>query len=262
MQIIKGKQSKPRRVLIYGENGIGKSSWAAQFPTPLFLNIEDGIGDLNVDSTPLIKSAGDAINAIGWILQNDTEHQTIVVDTVDWLERLVTKDVAQAKGKETIEDIGYGKGWESVANRWRFLLEGFTGLWNQGRHIVFVAHATVRKFKNPEGDAYDYWCPALNDAGSGLLPEWCDEVLFAKSRIHTIQKEDGPNKRQVAIGGKERYLVTNEGAAQVAKNRLGLPDEMPLDFAAFAKYLPKVTTFGRGGNVAGVVVNGSSKVGA
>lgn len=239
MQIRKGKQRRPRRVLIYGENGVGKSSFAAKFPKPIFLNFEDGVGDLDVDSTPIITSLPDLMNCVIDIYNSHHEYQSVVVDTADWLERLVMRDVAQKAGKETIEQIGFGKGMETVAYKWRELLQGFTSLWEQGRHIVFVAHANIKKFKNPEGDAYDYWCPALDEKGSGLIPEWCDEVLFAKSRIHTIQREEGPAKavRAVAIGGKERYMVTNESAASVAKNRLGLPEEMPLDFAAFAKYL-------------------------
>lgn len=262
MQITKGKQSRPRRVLIYGENGIGKSTFAAKFPNPLFLNFEDGVGDIDADKTPLLTSYGDAVSAVSWLTHNDREHQTIIVDTVDWLEKHIMREVAQKKGKETIEEIGYGKGWETVAQQWRFLLSGFTVLWNQGRHIIFVAHATIRKYKNPEGDAYDFLTPALNEAGSGLILEWCDEVLYAKSRVNTIQKDEGFNqKRSVAIGGKERMLVTSESAAYVAKNRLGLPDELPLDFAAFAKYLPPLPPLAcKGGkNIDGIVKEGTSK---
>ena len=88
--------------------------------------------------------------------------------------------------------------------------------------------------------------------------EWCSEVLFARSRVNVMTKEEGPNKilRGVAIGGKDRYLVTSETAGAIAKNRMnGMPDEIPLDFAEFAKYLRTPPA----GNIAGEVVDGSSK---
>lgn len=260
MQILKGKQTKARRVLIYGENGVGKSTFACRFPYPVVLNLEDGVGDIEVDQTPLLKSTREVEEAL--ITLYHTEYQTIIVDTIDWLEQIIFAEIAKDSGKPTIGDIGYGKGYQVAERRWQEVLKGFNALWKQGRHVVFVAHAKVEKFQDPSGDTYNYWSPALDDKCSGQLSEWCDEVLFAKSKINTIQKDEGFGaKRSVAIGGKERILLTNESAAQVAKNRLGLPDELPLSFEVFSKYLPKVQLSFGTNNVEGLVVNGSSKVG-
>lgn len=262
MHINRGKRERARRVLIYGENGVGKSSLAAKFPKPLFLNIEDGVGDLEVDSTSVIKSVGEFLGCL--VASWDTDYETIVVDTVDWLEKLIFNEVAKEAGKKTIDDIGFGKGYQAVDLKWKALFEGFSGLWNQGRHIVFTCHESIEKFTNPEGDSYNYWKPALHLKGSGCVTEWCDEVFFLRYRTSTIQKDEGfGNKRAIAIGGKDRVIVCNKSATVEAKNRLGMPDELS-SFAELQKYLPKVGSRGfvkpePQGNIAGVIVDGSSK---
>lgn len=266
MYINKGKRDRARRVLIYGENGVGKSTFASRFPNPLFLNIEDGVGDLDVDSTSVIKSVSEFISCL--ISVWDTDYQTVVVDTVDWLEKLIFAEVAKEAGKATIDDIGFGKGYQAVANKWQSLFEGFGALWNQGRHIVFTCHEAIEKFSNPEGDSYNYWKPALHIKGSGCVTEWCDEVFFLRYRTSTIQKDEGfGTKRAIAIGGKERVIVCNKQATVEAKNRLNLPDELHC-FADLQKYLPKVVskvtskpepTKTPSGNITGIVVDGSSK---
>jgi hypothetical protein len=265
LHINKGKRERARRVLIYGENGVGKSSLASQFPNPLFLNIEDGVGDLNVDSTAVIKSVNDFMGCLIGVW--DTDYETVVVDTVDWLEKLIMAEVAKEAGKKTIDDIGFGKGYQAVEQKWKALFEGFAALWGQGRHIVFTCHEVIEKFSNPEGDSYNYYRPSLHIKGSGCVTEWCDEVLFLRYKIATRQMDEGfGNKRAIAIGGKERVIVCNKQATVEAKNRLGMPDELST-FSDLQKYLPKVGTQATvkpvetkaTGNIAGIVVDGSSK---
>ena len=267
MKINKGKVPRARRVLIYGENGIGKSTLAAQFPKPIFLNLEDGIGDLDCDSTDVIRSVKEFYDCL--IHLTDTDYESIVVDTADWLEKLIFAEVAEAAGKKTIDDIGFGKGYQAVELKWKELFNGFGFLWQQGRHIVFTCHETIEKFTNPEGDSYNYWRPSLHLKGSGCVTEWCDEVLFLRYRTHTLTKDEGFGvKRAVAVGGKERFMCCTKSAAHEAKNRLGMPDEMPPVFESIAKFLPPIEFKPRKvepvatqpkGNIAGVVKDGSSK---
>jgi phage nucleotide-binding protein len=267
LHINKGKRNRARRILIYGENGVGKSSLAAKFPKPLFFNIEDGIGDLDVDSTEVIRSITDFMGCM--IGASETDYETIVIDTVDWLEKLIFADVAQKAGKKTIDDIGFGKGYQAVEQQWKSLFDGLSYLWQQGRHIVFTCHEQIEKFTNPDGDSYNYWKPALHIKGSGCVTEWCDEVLFVRYRTLTRQMDEGfGNKRSIAIGGKERVIVCNKSATVEAKNRLGMVDEIS-SFADLQKYLPIVSkqTVAApapsqekpAGNIAGVVKNGTSK---
>lgn len=256
MQIISGKQTRPRRIMLYGIHGVGKSTWASEAPHPLFLNIEDGIADIDAAKTEHLKAYADVVSAISWLIGNPNDYQTIVLDTVDWLERQIFDEVARSQGKKNIEEIGYGKGYQLALSKWEFLLSGLNRLRDMGRTVILLCHAKVRKFTDPGADSYERYEPAIHESGSRLLQEWCDEVLFAKFRVLTRTEDQGFNKkRTIALGGKERIIRTSESAAEIAKNRLRLPDELPMQWASFAEFLPSP------GNVAGLVVNGTSKVG-
>lgn len=257
MKINSGKQHRPRRVLLYGDNGIGKTTLAAAWPKPIIINLEDGCGDVECDKTERLTTEADVVGAISWLIQNKHDYRTIVVDSADWLERCIFQAVAQAQGKKTIEEIGFGKGYESAAKHWQYVIDGLTHLWQAGCHIVFTAHLHIAKFQNPAGDSYNYFQPALHDKGSSILIDWCDEILFLTTRVDTVVEESGFGaKRTRAIGGTERIVYTSESASHVAKNRCGMPPVLPMSAAELAKYMepPNPT-----GNVAGIVVDGSSK---
>src|SRR5690606_10937660 len=101
--------------------------------------------------------------------------------------------------------------------------------------VILIAHAAIEKFANPETDSYDRYAPRLQKQASALVQEWCDEVLFASYRVHTRTSSEGfDRKRTQGIGTGERILRTTERPAHVAKNRLNLPDELPLDYRVFA----------------------------
>ena len=266
MKILTGKQAKPRRILLYGPHGVGKSSWAAGAPKPIFLNIEDGLNDIDCAKTEKVTTYEDLVSAIAFIAQHGDEFKTVVLDTLDWTEALVFKRVAQDANKSTVEEIGYGKGYKLAPDKWRFLLSGFEVLQSKGKTIILLAHAKIETFESPETERYDRYEPDLHELGSSLIQEWCDEVLFASFKVFTKQEDLGFNKtRQIALGGKDRIIRTNESAAALAKNRLRLPDELPLAWSAYAKHLPEAVAVAQpssqaaNGNIAGVVVEGSSK---
>jgi hypothetical protein len=255
MKINKGKQSRSRRMLIYGEPGVGKSTLASQFPHPLFLNMEDGIGDIECDSTDVIRSYKEFQQLLALELPQ-TDYATIVIDTVDWLEKLLMLEVASAHGKKTIEDIGFGKGYQSLAKAWQDVFAGLTYLWKQGRNIVLTCHETIDKFADPEGDGYNYYRPALHRVGSACVSEWCDEVLFCKHRRIARKADEG--KRTVAAKG-DRVIVCNNMQSIEAKNRLGMPDEIPMEIASFYPYLTK-NEIKTSGSVAASVVDPASEI--
>lgn len=258
MKILSGKSEKPRRILLYGVHGVGKSTWAAEAPGPIFLDVEDGIGDIDVAKTERLKDYGSVVSSVSWLVSNPHEFKTVIIDTADWLEHLIFDDVARAEGKTNIEAIGYGKGYKIAAKKWQFLLQGLEALREKGMTIVILCHAQVKKFTPPDGDGYERYEPALHEVGSRILQEWCDEVLFACFRIFTRTEDQGFGKeRKIAVGGKDRLIKTSESASVIAKNRLRLPEELPMSWSALAEFLPGKSH----GNVSGLVVNGSSKTG-
>lgn len=269
MQIRKGKQPGPRRILLYGQHGVGKSTWASEAPEPIFLNVEDGLNDIDCASTPKLKSYGEVINSISWLNTNSHEFKTVVLDSLDWTEQFILQDVADDAGKKAFSLIKFGEGVGPAVKKTMYLLKGLEQLQAKGMGIILLSHARIVRFENPESAAYDRYEPDLHKAISSTVQEWCDEVLFASFRVFTTTTEEGfGRERAIARGGKERFIRTNESASAIAKNRLRLPDELPMSWAAYAQHLPgKVNgtaqpalTAAQPGNISGVVVDGSSKV--
>lgn len=270
MKIVKGKQAGPRRILLYGQHGVGKSTWASEAPNPIFLNIEDGLADIDCDKTEKLKDIG-AINAsLSWLISEPHDYQTVVVDSADWFDILLHNQVAGEFGKQSYEEIKYGEGAGRIEKGWQWLLNNLDCLLTHRRmSVIILAHAKIEKFNDPLLASYDRYVPDLSKQAFGYVQEWAQEVLFARFRVFTSEtKEAFGSKRNTAIGGKDRYILTNEAGASMAKNRLQLPDELPMSWADYYAYWPKsepaatpaTVIPAQVGNIAGIVVDGSSKV--
>lgn len=243
-QIHSGKRPAPRRTMVYGVHGVGKSSFAAAAEKPIFLPTEDGVGEIDCDSFPLAGSFEECLEALSELYSEDHAYRTIVVDSLDWLERMIWSDVCGKRGVDSIEDCGYGKGYVFALDPWREFLEGLDALRNErGMGVVLIAHAKIERFENPETDSYDRFAPRLHKLASGLIQEWCDEVLFAGYRVHTKETDEGFGRKGTkGVGTGERILRTCERPAHVAKNRLSLPSELPLDWQAYAEHFSSVAS--------------------
>jgi hypothetical protein len=237
--IITGSKPGPRRMLVYGTAGIGKSTFATNAPAPIVIQTEDGLGEIDCHKFPVSSSLDEVLEAIADLYNEEHAYQTVVLDSLDWLERLIWAKVCENRQVTNIEDIGYGKGYAFSLSHWRDVLDGLTALREaKGMTVILIAHAKIERFENPETDAYDRYMPRLHKTASALVSEWCDEVLFATYRVHTKTVDEGFNKKRVqGIGDGERVIRTSERPSHLAKNRLGLPDEMPLAWATFAESL-------------------------
>jgi hypothetical protein len=215
------------------------STFASCAPRPIFLQTEDGLGEIDCDKLPLSTTFGDAMKALSELYTEQHPYRTIVVDSLDWLERLIFAEVCRKRNVESIEDIGYAKGYIFALTQWREFLEGLSALRNdRGMTAVLIAHARIERFENPETESYDRYVPRLHKLAAAVVQEWCDEVFFATYKVYTKQTEEGFNrKRSQGIGTGERIIRTQERPAHVAKNRLNLPEEIPLDWNAYAQHL-------------------------
>jgi len=242
MKIVTGKKPKPRRTLLYGVHGIGKSTWAAQAPNCLILNLEDGLDDIDCQRTEHL-TAMESVNQILIDLANEKhDFRTIAVDSIDWLEGLLHAQVARDAGKDSISEIGFGKGYEAALKYWDDFVFKLDWLRKEkGMQIILLAHSAIVKHSDPEVDSYDRYQPALHKSASAMLQEWCDEVLFASYRVFVRKEDLGFSKeRNIAVSNSERYIRTQETAACLAKNRLqDMPAEIPFSWADYAKYFPK-----------------------
>lgn len=244
-RIEQGRQARPRRVMLYGVHGIGKSTFGANAPNAVFIPTEDGLANIDCARFPLAESYDDVMQALMELYSESHDFQSVVIDSLDWLERLIWAQVVRIRGPhakipvENIEDFGYGKGYTYALEPWKEILDGLGALRNERQMtVILLAHAKIERFENPETDAYDRYSPRLNKHASAMVQEWCDEVLFATYSVHTKQTDEGfDRKRTRGIGSGDRILRTTERPAHMAKNRLGLPEELPLDYAAYAQFV-------------------------
>jgi len=164
----------------------------------------------------------------------------VVIDSLDWLERLIWDEVCREYGVKSIEkaDGGYAKGYTHALTQWREVLGGLDALRNErGMCVLLLAHAKTETFEDPESAAYDRYSPRLHKHATALINEWCDAVLFATRKFRTESQDAGFSRTRsiaVALGadGGERVLRTVGSPACVAKNRYSLPDELPLSWSA------------------------------
>lgn len=238
-QIQTGKQSRPRRIMVHGEHGIGKSTFAACAENPIFIATEDGLADLDCAQFPGVQASFASVMAcLESLRTGEHNFHTVVIDSVDWLEKLIHADVCQQRGKKDIEDFGYAAGYKFAMTQWNQVIELLDALRNQrNMQIILIAHSTIEKFNNPETDPYDRYVPRLNKHASAYLQEWCDEVFCAVFKVVTKATDEGFNKkRTVGMGTGERVLRTTSRPAFSAKNRLNMPDSIPFIFSEYAKY--------------------------
>jgi len=236
--IQRGKQPMPPRLMIYGTEGIGKSTLAANAPKPVFVQTEDGLGEIDCDKFPLPASVEDVLAALGELQSAEHPYQTVVVDSLDWLERLIWDEVCKEFHVSCIEkaDGGYQRGYVHALTHWRKVVDALNLLRiEKNMAVILIAHAKVEKFEDPETTTYDRYSPRLHKHACALLTEWCDAVLFATRKIITKSEDAGfGRERTIALGvgaeGGERILRCVGSPACVAKNRYSLPPELPLSW--------------------------------
>ena len=240
MNITTGKKRRCQRITIYGPEGIGKSTLAAQFPAPLFLDVEDGTAHLDVARASV--GTWDALlegvhQFRETITDTPGEYKTLIIDTIDASEKLAQQYVCAKAGKSGIEDFGYGKGYRYAAEGFAVLLQSLDDVIAARCNVVLLAHSHLRKFEQPdEAGAYDRYELKLHKLAAAAVKEWSDAVLFANYETYVIDV-DGTKK---AKGGK-RVLHTTHNPCWDAKNRHGLAEKLPLEWDAIAEMLPATT---------------------
>ena len=233
-----GGDMKPPRILLYGVEGVGKTTFAACAPAPIFIRTEDGLGELDVPAFPLATSYADVMGALTVLATEDHPYSTVVIDSVDWLEPLVWNHVAQPNNWKSIEDPGYGKGYIEADEPWHDYVSALNYLRDtKGMTVIQLAHNEVKTYNDPEREPYDRHMVKLHKRASAMLRENCDYLLFANYRVGTTKDGKGFNETTRAIGSGERILCTQERPAYMAKRRTNMPDEIPMDWNAFAQHI-------------------------
>lgn len=237
MEIIRGKRPGAKKVVVYGPEGIGKSTFAAKFPDPVFIDTEGSTRDMDVARTPAPTSWTMLMEQVEYIRTHADICRTLVVDTIDWAEQMCVKHICDLHQKRGIEDFGYGNGYVYTKEEFGRFLNKLSEVIDAGINVVLTAHAQMRKFEQPdEMGAYDRWELKLGkkttSQTSPLVKEWADMVLFANYKTYSVAVDDKGKKRK-AQGGS-RVMYTSHHPCWDAKNRYGLPEEMPFDYSGIA----------------------------
>ena len=234
MTITRGPMKTAIRVGIYGTEGVGKTTFASQFPGAVFIDTEGSTKHIDVARFDMPETYQDVLNQLAYVLGHADEIGTVVIDTVDWLEKFIFKAVCDEKKIQNIEDIGYGKGYVYAKQKLQGLLELLDTIVGRGVHVVLVCHSMIRKFELPdEMGSYDRYMLKLNEKNiAPLIKEWVDMLLFVNYKTDVVTAADGKTKK--ARGGQKRVIYANHSACWDAKNRFGLPDEMPFEYDQIA----------------------------
>ena len=231
LNITTGKIDRALKVVAYGSEGIGKTTFAAAFPEPLFIDTEGGTSHMDVRRINRPKSWSELLTIIGEVAATADVCKTLVLDTADWAEQLCVTHVCEKYKQSSIESFGYGKGYTYLAEEFGRLLTALDKVIDSGKNVVITAHAKMRKFEQPdEQGAYDRWEMKLSKQVAPLLKEWCDMLLFLNYKTYVITTDTNSKKAQ----GGRRVIYTSHHPCWDAKNRHGLPEEMDLDFKNLA----------------------------
>ena len=232
--VTSGAIPAPVKVVLYGPEGIGKSTFASQFPDPVFLDTEGGTKRLNVARLPAPTSWLMLMDEVAEVARGNVPCGTLVIDTADWAERLCIDAVCARFKVKGIEDFGYGKGYTYAKEEFARLLDALEEVLGAGKHVVVTAHAQITRFEQPDAvGSYDRWAMKTSKQVAPLLREWCDMLLFANYKTIVEKSGTSQNAKNKASGGK-RMLYTTHNPCWDAKNRFDLPDEVPFEFASIA----------------------------
>lgn len=238
MNISSGIIPGAKKVVIYGPEGIGKSTMASKFPEPVFIDTEGSTKSMNVKRFDSPKKWEDIAEACKYVISDPTCCKTLVCDTADWAEMLCIDYTCKKGGVNGIEDFGYGKGYVYAAENFKKLLDMFDRIIELNINVVITAHAKMRKFEQPdEMGAYDRWEMKLSRQVAPMIKEWADIVLFANYKTYIV--EDDKTKSKKAQGGK-RVMYSTHNPCWDAKNRFGLADCLAFDYEEIRKVIEDI----------------------
>lgn len=221
--------------MVYGPEGIGKTTFASKFPDAVFIDTEGGSYGFDVARMPDPSSWVELGQEITSVRDGDTPCRTLVIDTADWAEHLCEAHILASKQISSIEDPGYGKGYTYVREEFGKLLNRLSEVTDKGITVVLCAHAIMRKFEQPdELGSYDRWELKLSKQVAPLVKEWADEIIFANYKTYTVLANDAKKAKDIKkkATGARRCMYLTHHPCWDAKNRWGISDDLddPFEF--------------------------------
>lgn len=235
-EIREGVISKPLKIVLYAVEGLGKSTFASFFPNPLYIDTEGSTTFLNVRRLESPTSWAMLLQEVDYVIANPSICSTLVIDTIDWAERLCIQHICAKNKWEGLESAGYGKAYTFLTEEMGRFLDKLSLANDHGMNIVVLAHAMMRTVTLPEETgSYDRWELKMQKKTSPLVKEWADMLLFGNYK--TMLMKDEKSGKTKAHGG-QRVMYTSHTTNWDAKNRFGLPPELPFDYGQIAGLIP------------------------
>lgn len=243
--ITKGKTPKPPIILLYGQEGVGKSTFAAKAPGTIFVPTEDGLNEIDCQKFPISKTYDEFKEKLLAIRDEEHDFQTLAIDSISAAERMLFRYICERYAVSNILDAagGYGKGYKEYTEEWLNIFELLSEIRNSRKmSIILIGHCDVVRVFSPRIGQYDQFQPRLYKKAMDILVESTDGVFFATRKVRVTKEDAGFKKTDVrteAIGrdGGDRIIITDGGGIdgpQIAKRRFeGLPQELPLDWNSF-----------------------------
>lgn len=235
LEIAEANPNEPIKLLIYGIEGIGKTTLGAKSDSPIFIAVEGRVGKIRDENgNPIkyfkgIKTFDDVLNAVQQLKKMDHGFKTIVLDSADWIEKLCHAKVLKDSKKPTksiiTTDGGYGAGYRMSQTFHSELISELSELSELGMNIIITAHYHVREVRDPEmPDVYDAYEIKCHEYVSSLWREWVDCIFFA--RFETFVKPGNEDSKTIAQGTSRRIVFTEKRPSYQAKNCYKLPNEL------------------------------------
>lgn len=224
-KVTSGVKHSPIITLVYGVDGIGKSTFAAEAPAPLFLGAEHGTDRLQVTRLPGADTLSQVREMIAEVAKDGSKkYKTFVIDTLDWLEPMIWAEVCMERKVKSITQVGFNKGYEASVEKTRGIISQLDDVKAAGMHVILLAHSKVRTFQDPAATSgYDRYQLAMREDVANVWRQYADSVLFCN---YVVYKENDDTRR--AQGSGERVMFTEERPAYQAKNRFNLPHQISM----------------------------------
>ena len=159
---------------IYGDGGVGKTTFGAATPKPLLLAFEKGYNALPGVIAQDITTWGELKQVLRELKKPEVKEafSTIIIDTVDIASQLCEKYLCNQLGIENIGDGGWAtNGWAKVKREWE---QTFRAVTMEGYALVFISHKKDKTFKRKDGTEYNQIVPSCSTAYNEIIKNMSD----------------------------------------------------------------------------------------
>lgn len=231
-----GSDNLPPRIVIYGGPKIGKSTFGADAPRPIFIRTEDGVDALSVDAFPKVEKWSELQQIFDTLASTQHDYKTVVLDSADWTENILKVQVALDYNIPAFDTnnkaLSFGRGGRALEEYWRKIVDSLDYLRKErGMGCIVIVHAAVKRYDDPQSEAYDRYQLDLGKESAAVLTEWCDMLLFANKNTVVLKEKVGINgEKKRGVGTEERFMYTSESPAFKAGSRWSIPPKLPLGY--------------------------------